>query len=156
MEIAGLPAHPLIIHATVVLAPLAAVLVIVFAVWPRNRWLTRWPAAVGAVVAVIVVWAARLSGASMLEANPALRQLVATHQERAELASLVVIGFTVLTLVGTWSLGGPTALASGRGERESRVVVLDKVMPAVLVVAAVAMIASVVLAGDAGARAVWG
>ncbi len=81
---------------------------------------------------------------------------MATHQERAELASLVVIGFTVLTLVGTWSLGGPTALASGRGERESRVVVLDKVMPAVLVVAAVAMIASVVLAGDAGARAVWG
>jgi hypothetical protein len=156
MEIAGLPAHPLIIHAAVVLAPLAALVVIVFALRPGTRWLTRWPAAVGAVVAVLAVWAARLSGESMVAANPALGRLVATHQDRGELLSLVVIAFAGLTLLATWALGGPTALASGRGARTSRVAVLDKVLPVVLVLASLGLLASVVLTGDAGARAVWG
>ncbi len=156
MEIAGLPAHPLIIHATVVLTPLAAIITVVFAVWPRHRWLTRWPAVVAALVAVVSVWAARLSGDSMVEANRSLAQLVATHQERGELLSLVVVAFAVLTLLATWVLGGPSALASGAGERATRTGVLAKVMPAVLVVAAVALLVSVAMTGDAGARAVWG
>ena len=33
----GLPLHPLIVHATVVIIPLAALTVILFAVWPRFR-----------------------------------------------------------------------------------------------------------------------
>ena len=156
MEIGGLPAHPLIIHAAVVLTPLAALLVIVFALRPGTRWLFRWPAAVGAVVAAAAVWAARISGQWMLDANPALGQLVGTHQARGEVLSLVVIAFAALTLLGAWALGGPSALASGRGERVSRATVLDKTLPAVLVLASLAVIFSVVITGDAGARAVWG
>ena len=33
----GLPAHPLIVHATVVLVPLGALLVLLHAVWPAAR-----------------------------------------------------------------------------------------------------------------------
>ena len=33
----GLPAHPLIVHATAVLVPLAALLVILAGCWPRFR-----------------------------------------------------------------------------------------------------------------------
>lgn len=156
MEIAGLPAHPLIVHAAVVFTPLAAALVAVFAVWRKHRWLTRWPAAVTAVVALGAVWAARLSGQSMLNANPALGQLVQTHQERAKLLSLLMIGFAVLALLGAWALAGPTALASGRGEVAPRSPVLERVLPVVLVLAAVVVLVYVVLTGDAGSRAVWG
>ena len=155
MEIAGLPAHPLVVHAAVVLTPLAAVLVVAFAVLPKHRWLTRWPAAVTAVVALLAVWAARFSGTSMVNANPALAQLVHTHESRAKLLSLVMIGFVLLVLVGVWALGGPSALASGRGAVASRVGVLDKVLPAALVVVAVIVLVQVVLTGDAGSRAVW-
>jgi hypothetical protein len=42
MTFAGLPLHPLVVHAAVVLTPLAALLVVGSAVLPR--WLTRWPA----------------------------------------------------------------------------------------------------------------
>jgi hypothetical protein len=156
MEIAGLPAHPLIVHAAVVLTPLAALLVVAFAVLPKHRWLTRWPTAAAVVAATVSVWAARLSGQSMLDANPALAQLVGTHQDRANLLSLLMVAFAVLALLGTWSLGGPTALASGRGAVTSRVAVLDKLLPALLVVASLAVLVQVVLTGDAGSRAVWG
>ena len=45
MEIAGLPLHPLVVHAAVVLIPLTALLAVAFAVLPRWRWLVRWPTA---------------------------------------------------------------------------------------------------------------
>jgi hypothetical protein len=156
MEIGGLPAHPLIIHAAVVFTPLAGLLVILFAVHTRSRWLTRWPAAVGAVVAVLSVWAARISGQWLLEDNPSLAQLVQTHQERGTILSWVVIAFAALTLLGAFTLGGPTGLASGRGEKPSRGGVLEKTLPTLLVLVSLGVIFATVITGDAGSRAVWG
>ena len=156
MEIAGLPLHPLVVHAAVVLTPLAAVVVAAFAVRAPWRWLTRWPAALLSVGALGAVFAAKVTGTSFLHDRPELAPLVRVHQHRANVLFLLMIAFTVLTLVGTWSLGGATALASGRGARDSRVAVLDRVLPAVLVVGAVLVLVWVVLTGDAGARAVWG
>lgn len=46
--LAGLPAHALLVHGVVVLAPLTAVLAILCAVWPARRgsgssgWCWRW------------------------------------------------------------------------------------------------------------------
>lgn len=156
MEIGGLPLHPLVVHGAVVLTPLAAALVVAFAIWPRHRWLTRWPTVVATVLAVVSVWAARLSGNALVESRPELRALVQTHQDRANLLSLLVIGLLVVVVVAAWSLGGPSALASGRGERGAKVAALDKVLPVLLVLAAVVVLASVVLTGDSGSRAVWG
>jgi hypothetical protein len=156
MEIGGLPAHPLIIHAAVVLTPLAGLLVILFAVHTPTRWATRWPAAIGAVVAALAVWAARISGQWLLDDNPALAQLVQTHQERGQLLSWVVIAFAALAVLGAYTLGGPTALASGRGERPSRGGLLQKTLPILLVLVSLAVIFATVITGDAGARAVWG
>ncbi len=156
MEIAGLPLHPLVVHAAVVFIPLSALLTIVFAVVPRWRWLTRWPAALLAVVALVVAWLARLSGTALLEARPELAQIVESHQDRGNLLSWVVIPYAVLVLAAAWSLAGETALASGRGAQESKVPQLDRVLPALVVVASLAVLAIVVLAGDSGSRAVWG
>ena len=156
MEIAGLPLHPLVVHAAVVLTPLAVLAVIAFAIWPKHRWATRWPAAALTVAAFGSAWVARLSGDELLESRPALARLVEDHAESGEMLSLLVTGFALVTAVGIWSLGGPSALSSGRGARESRVVALDKVLPALLVLIGVAVLVSVVVVGDSGARAVWG
>ncbi len=43
-ELFGLPAHPLLVHAAVVLVPLAAIGVVLIAFWPaaRARLGSRW------------------------------------------------------------------------------------------------------------------
>jgi uncharacterized membrane protein len=156
MEIAGLPLHPLVVHAAVVLTPLAVLAVIAFAVWPRHRWATRWPAAGLTAVAFVATWAARLSGDELAESKPGLEQAVHEHAERGEMFSVIVTVLLVVTALAVWSLGGPSALASGKGAVESRVPALDKILPAALVLVSIAVLVSAVLVGDSGARAVWG
>jgi len=156
MEIGGLPLHPLVVHAAVVLTPLAVLAVVVFALWPRHRWLTRWPTVALTLAAAGSVVVARLSGAALVEARPELERLVAGHQDRANILVPLVLVLLVLVAVGAWSLGGPSALVSGAGARESRVAALDKVLPALLVLMGVAVLVMVVLTGDSGSRAVWG
>ena len=156
MEIAGLPLHPLVVHAAVTIIPLSALLAIAFVVLPRWRWLSRWPTAALAVAAVAVAWVARLSGASLLEARPELERLVAEHQSRGQLLSLVVIPFAVIVVLAAWSLAGTSALASGRGAQESRIPSLETVLAVLVVLASLAMLVLVVLTGDSGSRAVWG
>lgn len=156
MEIGGLPLHPLVIHGPVVLVPLAVLSVIAFALMPQYRYLSRWPTAILAVVAVGAVWAARITGNMLVDDRPELGQLVETHQSRGNLLSLTILLFAALTLLGVWALGGPTGLISGRGARESQVAALDKALPVVLVIVALVILVQVILTGDAGARAVWG
>jgi len=156
MEISGLPLHFLVIHVAVVFTPLAALSVIAFAVLPSWRWLTRWPAAVLTVIAAVSVLVAKLSGQAFLKSQPTLTPLVATHQSRGNQLVWLMLGFLVLTAVGVWALGGPTGLASGRGEWASRSPALDRALPIVLVLASLLVLVWVFLTGDAGARAVWG
>lgn len=157
MEIGGLPLHPLVVHAAVTLIPLSAVLSIAFSVLPRWRWLLRWPTLLAAVGAVLVGWLARLSGHSLYNTlNPQIQERVETHLQRGDLLAWLVIPFAILTGLACWSLAGETALASGKGGRESRVPALERVLPAALVLASLGIIVQTVLTGDAGSRAVWG
>jgi hypothetical protein len=156
MEITGLPLHPLVIHAAVVFTPLAAALAVAFAVVPRWRYLLRWPLAVTTVAALGSVWLSRISGESLVDSRPELRQLIETHEQRGQTLSLLMIAFTVVVAVAVWGLGGASGLLSGAGARETRVAVLDKVLPALLIVGAVLVLAWVGLTGDAGSRVVWG
>jgi hypothetical protein len=64
-ELFGLPAHPLIVHAAVVLLPLAAVATLVLAIIPRARRIYA-PIVLGlAVVAALFVNLAEGSGESL-------------------------------------------------------------------------------------------
>jgi len=156
MEIGGLPLHPLVVHAAVVLTPLAALAVIWFALRPSQRWLSRWPALALALASAGAVYVSQLSGKALVDSRPELEGLVETHQERAEVLVPLALALVALTLLGAWSLGGPSALASGRGAREPRVAALQTLLPAVLVLVSAAALVAVVLVGDSGARAVWG
>jgi hypothetical protein len=156
MEFTGLPLHPLVVHAAVVLTPLAVAFAVVFAVVPRWRYLLRWPLAVTTVVSLGAVWLARISGNSLLKSKPELQKLINTHQTRGHQLSLLMILFTVVVLLGVWSLGGASGFTSGAGARESKLAVLDKAVPVLLVLVALVVLVWVALTGDAGSRALWG
>lgn len=147
MEINGLPLHPLVIHAAVVLGPLAALASLAYAAVPGSRDLLRerlrWPAVALAVAATLSIVAAYLSGRDFLDANPALARepLVAIHEERAELLLWLAIGYGVVSLA-----------AHALHRRVGAVRVAAR---GLLAVAAVAVLVQVVRVGDAGARAVW-
>lgn len=158
MEVNGLPLHALVIHAAVVLAPMAAVAALVFALVPRWRWALRWPTlglAVGAVGAVVLSY---LSGEAHLDANPQLAQVpeVALHQERAEVLLWVGVAFGLVVLAAVLLLPGPSPLPSGRGHGVVRRVPLEVVVALLVVLASAGLVLYTVLTGDAGARAKWG
>lgn len=161
MEIAGLPLHPLVIHAAVALTPLAVFLAVVFAVRPQWRYLTRWPTAVAALLALGAIWAARITGNALATSRPELFQTpvgatIQDHAARGKVLSLVIILFAVVVGVGVWGLGGESGFTSGIGHRSTKVAVFDRVVPALIVIVSLAVLVYLFLTGDAGARAVWG
>jgi hypothetical protein len=156
MEIFGLPAHALVVHAAVVLTPLAVLLAIGFALRPSWRYLLRWPTAVLAVVATASVWLSRLTGPSLQHERSLPDAFVETHRSRANVLFFVMIAFLVLALLGTLLLGGPSGLASGRGGRDRAAGFVEVVLPLALVVVGIVVTVWLVLTGDAGARMVWG
>ncbi len=158
MSINGLPLHPLVVHAVVVLAPLAALTGIAYALVPRWRWLLR-PVLVGlTLVAAGSALVAAASGESLLESRPGLEDLpgVETHEDAGELMRNVMMIDLLIVLVAAWWLGGPSALVSGKGARAQRGGALDWVVSAGLVLASLVVLWAVVTAGDTGAQAVWG
>lgn len=152
-SIGDMPLHPLVVHAVVVGAPLAALLGFLFAV-PRFRAWARWPVAlvpVGALAAGIV---AKESGEGLqrsLGITPATEvvgPLIARHSMLADQLVWILAGYAVLALA--------SALVVTRASRAgSAVRVVDRVLPVALVVVGVLVLLWCYRVGDAGARAVW-
>ncbi len=144
MEINGLPLHALVVHAAVVLTPLAALLAIAYAAVRRWRDWLRWPVLVLVVVSLVAVWVAYLSGEQLEEANQyggELAALVDTHESRANLFRWAATGLAAATIA---------AVSLHRREGPLRLVL------AVLVaITAVLTLAYAALTGDAGAQIAW-
>ncbi len=155
MEINGVPLHPLVVHAVVIFGPLAGLTGLVYAFVPTWRWLLRWPLVALSVVVAVTALVAVRAGEALLESRPELGPLVETHQERGELLRTWALTFVVDAALAAWALGGPSALASGRGARESRGAV-GWIAMVLLVAGSIGLLVLVFLAGDSGARAVWG
>jgi MFS family permease len=153
MELNGVPLHPLVVHAVVVLGPLAALTGLVYAAVPSWRWLLRWPLVVLAVVVAVTALVAVAAGEDLLASRPELAPIVVDHQQDGELLRNVALGYVVVAGLAAWALGGVSALASGKGARETRLGIPVAVL---LAVGAVALLVTVYLAGDSGATAVWG
>lgn len=156
MEINGLPAHPLIIHVAVVLIPIAAALAATYSLVPRWRWYTRWPMVGFAFAALAAVMFAYFSGKDFLEHRPELKSIVQPHQERAQILFWLTIVFVGVVLLSAIALGGPSALASGRGARGRHAPLIEWFLMVMLVIFAVALILMTFQTGEAGARMVWG
>ena len=150
-----MPLHPLVVHAVVVFGPLAALSGLLYAAVPRWRWLLRWPLVALAVVVAITALVAKMAGDSLLEARPELEPLIEDHRDYGLLLRTWALTFVVDAALAAWALGGPSALASGKGAQESRGP-LGLLALVLLVAGSIGLLVLVFLTGDSGSKAVWG
>lgn len=166
----GLPLHPLTVHATVVLVPLAALLGVTFAIPALRAW-SRWPLALVSVGAALATFVSVESGKTFEESlglSGPLEELVEHHAELAQQLLWMIVAYAVLAVVtaavagrsgsrgassgsGSGSAAGATA-ASGR----SSLGVLGVLLTLVVVIGAGALTFQTYRVGDAGSEAVWG
>jgi hypothetical protein len=161
MELNGLPLHPLVVHAAVILGPVTALAAIAYAALPGWRWLIRWPMVALAAATVGAVFLSKLAGDALLDerfsnATAALAEEIELHESRGEVLLWVSLAFLVIVVVAALTVGGPSALASGAGARDSRGTAVTAGVLGLVVVGAVALVVMTFLTGDTGARAVWG
>ena len=139
----GLPLHPLVVHAVVVLLPLAALGLIAISLVPK--WSVRFGP---------LVWPfALVSLASAFVADQSGRELArkvgvpVEHMQFGEQVKFAAAGVLVLSLV-VWLLD--------RRATKAKRSVPEKILAALAIVVALVAIYLTVRAGDSGAQAVWG
>lgn len=149
VTISGIPLHPLVVHAAVVLAPVAALAAIAYAVLPRGRAWLRHASAVVAVGAAASVQLAAMTGDSLASTLGGANPLVQDHEAwagRLQAATWVLAG---VALLAWWAL----PVRGVRGGQGGQAVAA--VLGVVLALVAVTVLVLVVLTGHSGAEAVW-
>ena len=145
-QLLGLPAHPLLVHAAVVILPVGAAGAVVCAVAPRWRdragWVVVGVTALGAVLAQLAV----ASGES-LEAVVRESPLVEDHAGVGDTVVLLAVALFVTSLA---MVGLRRRWTSGRGGR-----VALSILAVAVVLSASATAIWTVRAGHSGAKAVW-
>jgi ABC-type branched-subunit amino acid transport system permease subunit len=147
--IAGLPAHALLVHAIVVLAPLTAALAILCALWPTARRRLVWLVLVLAVITTALTPLTTEAGEWLLAHSGEPSEVLLTHIERGEW----MIYFAVALLVVAVLLA---VLQWLEGRSDQRRVVLQVVIALVAVLVGVSSVVAVIQIGHAGTEAVWG
>lgn len=144
--VGGMPLHPLVVHAVVVLVPLTAIGLLLMALSPRFSRRLGWLVSLGAVAA---------AGASFVakQAGEALEERVGTpgydHAELGTLMPLFALGLLVVTVV-LWLVDRSAPADEPSPRRGVRIVF------AVLgVLIALGNLFWVFRVGDSGARSVW-
>ncbi|MDR1998877.1 MAG: hypothetical protein LBQ06_02900 [Frankiaceae bacterium] len=148
--IGGLPIHPLVVHAVVVLLPLAAVGTVAVALRPSWRGRYGPLVTIAAALSVVLIPVATSSG-------EALQERVGNPGNHAELGDqLILFAFPLLILAAalTW-LDRRSRRTGQPSSRLSSVAVL-RTVAGLAVVAALATGVQVYRVGDSGARAAWG
>ncbi|HEY3478265.1 MAG TPA: DUF2231 domain-containing protein [Amycolatopsis sp.] len=163
----GLPAHILLVHAIVVLLPLAALLLVLGALWPAVRRKVAGPNAILSVLVVALVPITTEAG-EWLERRVASTPLVRSHTELGDTALYVAIPVAVLAVVVWWrhreslrgrmsdpASAGSTAVATRRTFLAPTSTAVTVVIAVLAVVAAGAAWYDVYRIGDSGAQATW-
>ncbi|SDE58675.1 DUF2231 domain-containing protein [Pseudonocardia oroxyli] len=153
----GLPLHPLVVHAVVVLVPVAALGALAVALWPaaRRRW--GWAVVVVVALAAVSVPLATSTGEG-LEHNLPRTAAIATHAELGDqllvvVAPLLLVVVALVLVERSRRTEGPGSAPAVRGTVR-RVAIIGLAVATVLLAGAAAV--QVVRIGDSGARAAWG
>ncbi len=142
----GLPVHPLVVHAAVVLVPLTALGLLVMALWPRFSRSLGWLVALGGLVAAGSAAVAKVSGEALAErvGEPGF-----DHADLGEVMPILAAGLLVMVVI-LW-LVDRSAPAEGRAPRRAL-----RIAVAVLAgLVAVANLVWIYRVGDSGAKSVW-
>lgn len=153
LQVSGLPLHPLLVHAVVVLLPLTVIALLLTQFWPaarRRLGIVTPLAALVVLVLVPITVAAGQNLASLIGPLPAVQ----THQRYGEmLLPWAVVLFVVAAAQWAWFRWGVHHYSSPHSSLATAAPLLLAVLS---VVVGVGNLFLVVLIGDSGARAVWG
>jgi membrane-associated PAP2 superfamily phosphatase len=145
----GLPAHVLLVHFIVVLAPVTAISAILCALWPAARQRLVWPTLVLAVVTLALTPLTTDAGGWLYDLRSKPSPLLREH---AELGDTMIYGAVGLLIVAAL-----VAFVHTREHRHRSVSSALRVAVAVLtVVVGASTIVQVYRIGDSGAQSVWG
>lgn len=151
----GLPLHPLVVHATVVLVPVTALVLALAVLLPRFRawagWLPLGLAAVSTALAPLST-----SSGENLERRVGESELIERHAELGEMLVWWCLGMLVVALaLAVVSRREAHQVRGGRGDgRPSRAVAVGLAVAGVAVSAGT--IVQVALIGHSGAESAWG
>jgi hypothetical protein len=151
-RVLGLPAHPLFIHAAVVLVPLLALAGILYAAWPGARRHVRWTMIVLAVVTPGAVFAAKESGEAFSTSDnfqsPEMQTKIEEHEGFGTNLFLVVLGLALVALVLAYVVRPLPADSVGPA-------VAHWALAGLTVLLGLAAFYYVYRTGDSGAHMVW-
>ena len=147
--ITGIPAHPLLVHAIVVLAPLTALLAILCALWPAARRRFVWLVLAFAAVTLALTPLTTSAGDWLYNQQPQPSDILITHANRGQWMILFSAGLLVVAIARA-------VLHWLEGRSDKRRTVATVVVAILALVVGVSSIVGVVRIGDAGAEAVWG
>lgn len=147
--LAGLPAHALLVHGVVVLAPLTAVLAILCAVWPAARQRFVWLVLALAVINMVLTPLTTSAGQWLYNQESEHRPILQKHEELGE----TMVYYSIALLVVAVAIAVLHVLAH-RTDKTRTVVTVLVAVAAVLVGAS--SIVGVVDIGHTGAEAKWG
>ena len=155
----GLPAHILLVHAIVVLLPLAALLLVLSAWWPAARRRVAGPNVILAATMLVLVPITMDAGQWLQDRVPDTA-LLQDHTQLGDTALYAAFGVTVMALVTWWrhreavrvTRRPPGARRTFLAPRSTTVTVIVGVVASFVASAA---IYDVYLIGDSGARASW-
>ncbi len=157
MDIAGLPAHILLIHGVVVLAPLAGLAAVVFALLRRSRRYLAWPLGILAVILVPLSVLTAEAGEQLEKARP-VSKLIEEHAEQGSFLRFVAAFFLVVA-AGQIVAAFPSILTRRpafrglRGLLEARW--LLPATSALGVLAGLFLVYQSIATGHSGAASVW-
>jgi hypothetical protein len=149
-SIFGLPVHPLIVHATTVVVPAAALAVIVAAAYPRFRRWAGWGPLVLAVASLVLVPLTTQSGESLQHKLPRTA-LIERHAHLAD----GLLPFVIALAIGAAGLFYGNLRSDSGAARAALPRWLVAVILVVAVAAGVGTVVQVVRIGHSGAQAAW-
>ena len=157
--VAGVPAHPLLVHAVVVLLPLAALGAVAVAVrpaWSRPYGPLVAAAALGGAVSATLARTTGLQLEGAIGVTPEFAPVVDAHEQLGTWVLWVSWPFAALAVATVVLAFRTTRAEGGGGGTATATRTTTRVVGAVTAVVGVAVVVLVVLAGHSGAAAVWG
>ncbi|MBA2532224.1 MAG: hypothetical protein H0V23_08980 [Nocardioidaceae bacterium] len=159
-EFRDLPLHPLVVHATVVVLPLIALMGVLF-VMPRLRAPLRWPLLAGALVSLALLVVTRQSGEALKESlnlGGASADAVERHQELADQLVWILVAFAVLVVIAviaTRPTKAPPPQSTETTSSQRREAVAQTALAVLVLITAAAVGVQTARVGEAGSKAVW-
>lgn len=144
----GLPAHILLVHFIVVLAPLTAILAVLCTVWPSARQRLTWLVLALAVVIVVLTPLTTEAG-QWLEKRRGKSPVLHAHTELGD----TMLYFSIALLAAAALL---TFVHIREARGGSMKPVAQWVIAALVIITSVATTVQVYRIGDSGAKATWG